>query len=296
MEWNQLRYFYEVAKRGSFTRASQSLRISQPSLSKMVKQLETHEGYAFLERGKKGVRLTPMGEILFRGCEDIFDRLENLKKDLNKRKDECIGELWVGASDNLCNYLLPEWVLAFQKTHSKVQIRLYAGVASEIQARLKDYQVEIGFFYTPTKEKEFLVQEMAFIDFVAVVNPKLLKETSPSQAFSSLGYIGSQSTDYKEPYPTLKMLRKSGIEPRISMETNNQETQKRLALKGGGYTVLPIHMVHKELESGALVRIKTSKKLGSPLYFVKRRNRPLSKQAELWVEHFRKGLRELGRT
>ena len=113
MEWNQLRYFYEVAKHGSFTKASQVLRISQPSLSKMVSQLEKTAGYFFLERNKKGVRLTPIGEILFEGCEKIFTEFEAVKASISEKGKECSGMLSIGASDNVCNYLFPEVLASF---------------------------------------------------------------------------------------------------------------------------------------------------------------------------------------
>ena len=72
MELNHLKYFYEVARAGSFTAAARNLRVSQPSLSKTVALLEAREKIQLLERSKKGVTLTKIGMEVYTRCEKIF--------------------------------------------------------------------------------------------------------------------------------------------------------------------------------------------------------------------------------
>ena len=68
----KLEYFYEVAKQGSFKKASQNVYISQPSLTKSIKVLEEAIGEDLFVRFPRGVKLTKRGDILFEFCHDLF--------------------------------------------------------------------------------------------------------------------------------------------------------------------------------------------------------------------------------
>jgi DNA-binding transcriptional LysR family regulator len=247
MEWNQLRYFYEVARQASFTKASQTLRISQPSLSKMVNQLEKAEGYQFLERSKTGVRLTPMGKVLFEGCERLFSDFDSIHRSLHQLKEECSGTLSLGTSDNVGNYLFPEILASFKKLYPQVKMKVFSGTSGEIKKQLKEYQVELGFFYTPVREKELETQILKNIEFV-IVSARELK----FHELKSRDYIGSRVSDYAKPFIAIKLLRSIGLNPEIKIESNSLETQKRLAMSGLGFAVMPRHMVSEELKRGML--------------------------------------------
>lgn len=107
MDLNKLRYFYSVAKFGSFSRASKEIHVSQPSLSKMVKILEDDLGEALFFRLKHGVKLTNAGQLVFEKCLVIFNAAESIRRGVSEINHEVTGDLNIGASDNLCNYILP---------------------------------------------------------------------------------------------------------------------------------------------------------------------------------------------
>lgn len=292
MEVQHLRYFYEVARRGSFTEAARSLRISQPSLSKQVKLLETLEGLTFLDRRKSGVRLTPMGEILYRHCQVIFDEVASIQRSISNRKEECEGELSIGASDNLCNHLLPEVLGRYCALYPRIQVSLYCGVSSEIAERVQDFRIELGLFYTFFKNPLLTFEKIKDVEFCVLVSKDSpFRKVKRIAELREASYIGSRTADYRSPYPTLKMLRGAGLNPQNIIQTNSQETQKKLCLAGVGYTVNPIHTVRHELKSGELVQVPTSTPFMSPLYLVRRKHRFPSKAAELWLTLFRATLK-----
>lgn len=282
MEIQHLKYFYEVAKRGSFSSAAKSLRVSQPSISKMVKQLEGLEGYTFLDRGKTGVKLTPMGRILYDRCERIFGEFEGLKGDLNKRKDECQGELWFGASDNILNYLLPEKLAHFLEANPKVKVKLFSGSSSQILYQVKDFCLELALFYTPVKENGIICEKLKDVDFVVVSKKKLSLSDLKTET-----YVGSISSDYKKDSPALGILKKMGVEPTKVMECNVQEVQKQIVKAGIGYSVVPLHMVQTEVSEGKLHIVPLKKEFRLPLYLVYRKNRTLSQVAARWASYLR---------
>jgi len=287
MELNHLKYFYEVARRGSFTKASKALRISQPSISKMVKLLEDRLNVKLLDRTKRGgVHLTPTGKRFFESCGSIFAEIEALKSVVDHEKEECTGDLSLGASDNLCNYVLPEILEPFLKKYPKVQLRLFSGTSDAIKAELLSSNSELGIFYTAVREPGFQVEALGFATFVIVYGRKLSPKVTTAD-LADLPYVGSRIVDYAKPYPALEMLHSVGVKPKHIIETNNQETQKKLAIKGYGYTVVPKFMVQPEITSGGLKVVKTPKTIGSHVYLVKRKNRTLSKPAFLFETHLR---------
>jgi len=290
MELSQLRYFYEVARAGSFTKASKVLRVSQPAISKQVLQLERNEGYKFLDRRKRGVGLTPMGKLLFERCDRIFGEYQALRENFRLRQEECGGELWLGASDNLCQYVLPPLLGKFVKAYPRVKLSLFSGVSETIRAKLLDCSVEVGLFYTPVRERELLARKIADVEFLVVASPSLVGRKLSVEALRDKSYIGSLRKDYVRPYPALQLLRRLRLEPKEFVEVNLQEAQKQLALVGVGYTVVPRHVVEAELKLKTLVALPVTAPLRAPLFLVVRKNRTLSQAALRWIqsieEHF----------
>ncbi|MGZ3729965.1 MAG: LysR family transcriptional regulator [Bdellovibrionota bacterium] len=280
MELNHLRVFYEVARRGGFTAAARALCVSQPSLSRSVKLLEDAENVRLLERGKRGVALTPEGRLFFASCERVFGELENLRLIAGQSKGEITGSLSIAASDNICNHVLPRLHPAFARANPKVRTRLFSGTSEQILEELRSRQAELGLFYTEVKDaRTFTCEKLWSVEFVLVCGAQ---HQSPSM--ETLGFVGSRAVDYAKAYPALAMLRSAGMEPRTVFETNNQETQKQLVLAGYGCTLVPRHMVEGEIKSGKLKRMKTPKTLGGHVFLVSRRGQPLSRAAEAWRE------------
>lgn len=296
MELNHLRYFFEVARRGSFTAASRSLRVSQPSISRMVAQLEAKHETRLLERGRKGIRLTSDGRVFFERCEIIFGEVERLKRSIERGRREIRGTLSLGASDNLSNYVLPGFFQEFWTHYPTIKIQLLSGTSMQIRDEILGKDAELGLFYTMLKEPSLEQKRITSVEFVIVCSPgnlKLKERGRTPASLSDLFYIGSRLTDYRHPYCSLKMLEDQGIRPKLFFETNSQETQKRMAMLEKGYTVLPRFMVREEIRSGSLVIVPTPKRLSADLYLARKKGRALSQAAEIFVGYLRERLEQL---
>lgn len=288
MELNHLRYFYEVAKCGGFTQASKKLRISQPSISKIVRLLEDRQGVKLFDRQKKGVTLTRDGELFYRSCERIFAEVEQLAQDSRSLSQECQGELAIGASDNICNYLLPKLIPSFWEKHPKVNFNLLSGTSQTVKEDLIAGRSELGLFYTPADEPVFETRKLAFVEFALLCSTKNLlfknAKTADPKLLEKAYYIGSRRADYPSLFPAMQRLVALGIRPKLFFETNNQETQKRLAMEEMGYTVLPLFMVQEEIRAGKLKILTTPKKIGKDILLVTRKNRHLSRPAREFIK------------
>ncbi|MBC7693170.1 MAG: LysR family transcriptional regulator [Methylotenera sp.] len=292
MELNHLRYFYEVARARSFTAAAKVLRVSQPSISKIIRILEDREGVKLFDRHKKGVTLTPQGEFFYSSCSKVFAELENLHMTLKLQKTECEGDLSLGASDNVCNYLLPHLIPGFWKKYPKVHFNVLSATSECVKEDLQSGKCELGLFYTKPEAQFYESRKIGPVEFVIVCsteNEKFRNTSVLTQALASESYyLGSRLQDYQGPYPALKRLNALGIQPRLFFETNSQETQKKMALQRLGYTVLPHFMVREELKQKKLKLLQVNAPGGKlpesnrmSLYLVKKKGKTLSKPAQL---------------
>ena len=119
---NNLKYFYEVVNAGNITKASNNLFISQPALTKAIKQLEKELNTKLLIRSKKGIVTTIEGDILYEYAKNIFHNLNQIVKTINQPKEE--AHIYIGATTtNFLEPLLPI-LKQFKKKYPQVKIHI----------------------------------------------------------------------------------------------------------------------------------------------------------------------------
>ena len=111
MELDQLRYFLRVADRGSFTRASEDLMISQPALSRSIQKLEEELGQPVFERKTRSVALTDAGILLQARAQQVLSILEDTKAEITDDGES--GRVRDGAIPTIAPYILPEVLRRF---------------------------------------------------------------------------------------------------------------------------------------------------------------------------------------
>jgi DNA-binding transcriptional LysR family regulator len=108
MALNQFTFFAAIAKHGSLTRASQELRISQPSVSQQLRVLERDSGVKLYRRGGKGIELTEAGRLFLSRIEPILEQVEQIKSIFPLREEGAeTGRLKIGGTFGPSTLLLP---------------------------------------------------------------------------------------------------------------------------------------------------------------------------------------------
>ncbi|MGZ3693969.1 MAG: LysR family transcriptional regulator [Bdellovibrionota bacterium] len=290
MELNHLRYFYEVAKAGSFTEAARKLHISQSALSKAVALLEESEGVKLLERSKRGVSLTSVGTEVYQRSVGIFQAVVDIQNTCRGTKEVCTGSLNLGASDHVTNYLLVKKLQQMRAAHPTVVTSTFSGTPNEIIAAMLNNEVEFGLFVTPVNVPQIVYEPMFPLEMAIVCHPQLLPKgeggltvAKLKAAVREVGFISSIRSGYQN-HPSQSLLDLMGKEPIIAFESNSQETQKRLCLEKGGVGFLARFMVEKELKKGTLVEIFPDRPLVLNLLLARRRGLPLSLNARTFID------------
>jgi DNA-binding transcriptional LysR family regulator len=290
MELNHLRYFYEVAKSGSFTEAARRLHISQSALSKAVALLEDAEGVQLFQRSKQGVVLTSVGSEVFQKSEAIFQTVIEIQNTCRGTQETCEGILRFGASDHVTNYLLVSKIREMREKHPLVTPSVFSGTPNEITAAILSNEIEFGLFFTKLNIPQIIYEPLFEIEMAVVCHPKLIPDLKAGQSVARLrtalretGFIGSIHSQYQT-HPSQDFMDLMGDQPNIGFESNSQETQKRLCIEGGGVAFLARFMVEKELKKGSLVEVTLVKPLKLSLHLARRKSRPLSVSAKTFVE------------
>ncbi|EDY83683.1 hypothetical protein VDG1235_3310 [Verrucomicrobiia bacterium DG1235] len=145
MELRHLRYFIEVALEENVTRAAEKLHVSQPALSRQVRDLEEELGFALLERSAKSVSLTEAGRVFLDEASAVLERLEVGVAAARAAAEDGSGEIHVGYAPSLTVKILPPTIRAFQAEYPKVKVKLYDMSTEEMLDGLRSGKLDFAF-------------------------------------------------------------------------------------------------------------------------------------------------------
>lgn len=149
--FKQLECFIQICKKGSFSKASKVLMVSQPTLSQQIRYLEAEVGTPLFERVGRGVKITAAGEILYEKALSVMRLIEESKKETYHLHNARTNKLLIGISPMDLLYLMP----CFSKFHEQYpDITLKFVGAEDASKLLLDFKIDIGITddYEPNKE------------------------------------------------------------------------------------------------------------------------------------------------
>ncbi|HEX2972434.1 MAG TPA: LysR family transcriptional regulator [Tepidisphaeraceae bacterium] len=144
MNLNHLAIFHAVAQEGGFSKGAGRLRISQPAVSKQIRELEDRIGLPLVDRSQKGFGLTEAGELLSSYARRIFALEAEAEHALEEMQGLRRGRLAVGASTTIGIYLLPTLFGLYRNLHPNIELNLEIANTDQIQQRLIEHSLQIG--------------------------------------------------------------------------------------------------------------------------------------------------------
>lgn len=128
MELRVLRYFLEAARLGNVSRAADNLCVTQPTVSRQLKELEEELGEKLFERTNYAIRLTPAGELLRERAEDILSMADRTVQDFKSLKeDEVVGEIAIACAESRNVNFLSKCIAILRDDYPKIKYNLYSG-------------------------------------------------------------------------------------------------------------------------------------------------------------------------
>ncbi|GGB57580.1 LysR family transcriptional regulator [Virgibacillus dakarensis] len=144
MDVRQIEYFTEVAKQLNFTRAASTLHISQPSLSKTIKNLETELGIPLFYRGAKQLELTDVGKAFLVNAQNVLDTFANLTSELDEVIDLKKGEIKIGIPPIIGAAFFSKLISRYKEAYPSIDILLTEVGSNKIKQGVAEGEIDIG--------------------------------------------------------------------------------------------------------------------------------------------------------
>jgi len=173
MELRHLRYFAAVAEEENVSRAALRLHVSQPALSRQIRDLEDELGFPLLERSAKSVRLTDVGRIFYDEARAVLRRADEAVKVARAAAEGSHGELRVGYAPSLTPHILPPALRAFQSLAPGLRVALHDLSTGEMIERLQDGRLQIAFLVQPSSRmlRALRFEKLADVRLCLAVSP-----------------------------------------------------------------------------------------------------------------------------
>lgn len=276
---NSLIVFNEVAKHQSFSKAAERLFISQPAVTRHIRNLESKVGMGLILRGKGGFALTEAGKVLFKYTQKISSYLMEIEDVLGKLQKDQRGLLKIGTSESYSKCLMPRLLSGFQTAFPSIKIALDVGNSEEIEKSLSTYRNDLGVIGVTKVPSRF--ESIPFLkeELVLIVSPDHLLSKRKSVSLKELGAYpliirAKGSTTRKILLQAFKAL---DIHPSLLIEAGSSEFIKQWVSEGKGVSVIVRRIVEEEEKRGILKTVAISDKLYLEvafLYLKKERSNP----------------------
>jgi len=172
----RLKVFRTVAEQMSFRKAAESLHLSQPAVSQQIHALEEEAGARLFDRsGGEGhgtqIALTEAGRVLLRYANRAAETMAEAQRALAALNHEVAGELRLGASTTVAQYVLPRILGAFLRQYPHVRLSLTSGNTERVVEAVAEEKVMLGIIEGPALRREVKTERMVHDEMVLIVNP-----------------------------------------------------------------------------------------------------------------------------
>ncbi|PHE95521.1 LysR family transcriptional regulator [Bacillus wiedmannii] len=199
MEIRVLRYFIAVANEESISAAAKQLHLSQPTLSRQLKDLEMELGTDLFIRGNRKISLTEEGKYLFKKAKEIVDLADKTEANLKDSKEMISGEVYIGAGETEAMHLIAKTLKVLIKDYPNIRFHLYSGNADDIKSKLDSGLLDFGVVIEPTDKQKYEYAQLPAKDTWGVLmckdSPLSDKQViSPVDLIDKPLFISRQST------------------------------------------------------------------------------------------------------
>lgn len=274
----RLQVFHTVARLLSFTKAAETLHMTQPAVTFQVRQLEEYFNTRLFDRTHNRISLTEAGKLVYSHAERILEQYRTMDNAVREMTGEVSGVLIIGASTTIAEYMLPALLGDFRNKYPHINIRLKVSNTEGVVSMVENNVIDLGVVEAPVSNKS-LVVEVCRMDQLVVVTPPnhslTREERVPIVKMMGYPYIcreeGSGTREV-----ILEYMDRAGLNPNdlnAIMELGSPESIKGAVEAGMGISILSLTTLSKELQLGILAAIPLDPPMQRPFSFVHQRQK-----------------------
>lgn len=296
MDLYQLKYFLEVARELSFTRAARNLHISAPAVFRSIALLENSINKKLLSRANRRLALTMDGEFLKGQAEKIYDDIERTRLRLTEKAVNAPAALKIGSREMITNYLLPRPLADFQRRNPHTRFGIYELEPKEMIDSLKKDQIDFGLYYADIIDPGIESRRLGTLRSHIYASKKMFPGRRPPKNLAGvlkLPFIAPRPLGADPTTPSADGFPDHRHPRNIKYEGEFLETHRAFVLTGIALAVLPDLVILPELKQGKVIQLK-GPSLFREIYFFKRRLRPLPQAVNSLCASLQKMIRTHG--
>jgi DNA-binding transcriptional LysR family regulator len=241
MDLRQLTYFVSVATHHGFTRASQKLHLSQPTLSKMVRSLEEELGVQLFDRSSKQIELTDIGAVVLDHAQQILKSLDDLTQSIHDVTLLKKGTVKLGIPPIISSLFFAQIIAGFRDKFPGIQIQIVEDGAKMVERHIRNGELDIGIVVRPVDEALFAVYPFASESLqliVSIDHPLAQREEVDLKELSEEAFVL-----FREEFALHDRVREAcslaGFNPEVSYESTQWDFIGEMVACNLGVSLLP---------------------------------------------------------
>jgi len=291
MHIETLEVFCDLVELRSFLRTAEKHLLSQSAVSQQVAQMELAFKCQLIDRKKRPIELTPAGQLLYKAARDILERYEQFKSELNAFRASSANRLNVAAIYSIGMHSLQGFVKKFMVQFPGANVHVEYLSAEKIYELVLGGEVDIGLVAVPKRDKRLEVYDFEDEPLVLACSPKHPLAEQKQVDIHQIRF--ERFIGFEKDVPTRGwidgILQRYNIVVRPVMEFDNIETVKRAVEINLGISILPKPAMLEEIVGGTMKAVEFSnERFVRPTAVIVRKNRPLSKAGQFFLDLLRK--------
>ncbi|MCI9576076.1 MAG: LysR family transcriptional regulator [Clostridiales bacterium] len=289
MTLRHIKIFVAVCEYQSVTTAAEHLYLAQPSVSLAIRELEEYYGVKLFDRISRKLYLTSFGEEFLNYASHIISLFEEMETGM--KNWDSVGVLRIGSSVTIGTYLMPQYVLEFQKKYPKMHLKIFVDNASMIEKMILaneiDFALTEGIVHSPhVAYKKFMDDELILL--CSPNHPFSQKQKVSLSDLSDQDFIlREKGSSTRELFDSVLLSHQMEIQP--IWESINPQAIIKAVECGLGISILPYQLVKEELKNQQICRIWVEEISFKREYFIiHHKNKFLSKSAQAFMDLCRK--------
>ena len=290
MNLKQALYIRTIAQEESITAAAKKLYVSQPSLSQMVRQVESEYGVTLFDRTVSPLRLTYAGEKYMQAANVMLAANDRLENELREIREENSGLLRLGISVQRAMQILPVALPWFTMQFPKVSIDLREEGSARLEKLLEDGEIDLALaaIESVSPRLSYTLIEKEIIGVLAGRGANIAQQLPPGTPVS-LSMIREDAFVSLKPGHSVRVVQDSlfraeGLRPQILLETDSLEVAKRVAIQAGACMLCSDIFVDEYARRGAVFYPLMDYENKRHLYACWRKGEKLPRYAEGFIQ------------
>ena len=241
MDIRQLTYFLEVAKQKSMTKAADTLHVSQPALSKMLKGLEEELGMTLIVRSNKASEVTDAGLIVMDYAKKVTGLLDEMSTTLSDMTHLKRGTIHIGLPPIIGSLFFPKVLAEFHLAYPNIKIKITEYGAAKVTKSVAEGELEIGVAVLPIDEEDFNLYPIVKEEMKLVIHhkhPLARRKTVRLKELKNEEFI-FYSEEFALHQIMWKQFINEGFEPKILFKSSQWDFMSEMVAANLGITILP---------------------------------------------------------